>query len=169
MCFLLLICRYVFFSGSLFRTEDVGSMVYRIVHAYHPPQANSTEAETDLHYAWALIDSYNEDASVFKWVTKCTYAFLLIAGALTSAIAVDKGNGLVPHAQDFHFNFYFAFIRADDVDESDPHGGWSRFFVIILSLLVAVVVTFVNLCNPAQQWRQLRGKTMPCILPNTPG
>ena len=106
------------------------------------PKNNSAEALLSHQDAWDHVDSYHQLANFYKIVTKFSYFLLLLAGMVTSVIAIIKV------AID---NGYMQGASGNSV---------SQWIILALSLLITTIVSYVNFMNPAQRWQQLRGKNI---------
>jgi hypothetical protein len=57
------------------------------------PTDNSLEAQLSLQDAWDHVDAYHQYATLYKTMTKASYALLLLAGIATCIIAI-LGRGI---------------------------------------------------------------------------
>ena len=130
-----------FYSGHVEDIKNLEALLDGIVQKDRLPVKESLEGLMVLRSAWDVVDKGNANLTVYKYMSKLMYIFMLASGIVTVCLTVLE-------------------VLIDDhitvIDENMTPSGSLIFY---LSVATTFVTAFNAYINPSGRWRQIRETT----------
>jgi hypothetical protein len=131
------------YSANLNNMQQLKRIVNQIAKIDRLPAQNTLAALRTLRQVWDCVDIFSHHATRYKYVTKSSYAVLLLLGWCIVALTVSSMN-----------------LQLDDSTSGYLPRTDVQHYVLFLSLAASLVAGMTTYLSPSKRWLQMRGAAL---------